>query len=45
MSQLPEHHSVYITKFFGLKINELIERGPALQFSVEYLNHIDFTIL
>lgn len=32
----------HITEDFGLKINELIEHGPALQFPVEYLNHIDF---
>lgn len=35
MSQLPEHDTVDITEDFGLKINELIEHGPAFQFSVE----------
>lgn len=42
MSQFPEHDTIDITEDFGLKINELIERGPAFQFPVESLNHIDF---
>jgi len=38
VSQLPEYHPVVITERFGLKINELIERGSALQFPVESFN-------
>ena len=37
VSQLPEHDTVDITEDFGLKINELIEHGPAFQLSLIHI--------
>lgn len=39
VSQLPEHHTVDITEHFGLKINELIECGPAILYAVGIAPH------
>ena len=42
MGQFPEHDTIDVTEDFRFEVDELIERRPTFQLSVDGFDHVDF---